>query len=606
MKIKIVLLLILTTFIFNCKKNKTENVETGKTNTEEITQFNTWLNKVYERNLMSSPQNLTQRGRKDRQNELDDISEAFALKQIEFAKQDLEDLLKFDTSRLDSSSHLSYHLFKRKLERKIKYAKYRHYTYPVNQMRGTHSKLPAFMINMHKIENKADALAYVGRLNAIKPVFEELINNLKIRAEKNIIAPKFVFKHVLNDCKNILGNSNNLNENIFIKDLSKKLENTDLTAEEKNTLLESAKTAIKTSVNVAYTNLINYLVTLEKLATTNAGVWKFNDGDNFYNYKLEEITTTNLTSDSIHKMGLAEVERIHNEMKAIMKNLDFKGSLKDFFKFMKNNEQFYYPDTQEGKDKMLVGYQAIVDSMESRLDEVFYTKPKARMQVKAVETWREKSAGKAFYQRGTPDGSRKGTFYANLYKMADMPIYEMEALAFHEGIPGHHMQGSISQELTNIPEFRKYGRYTAYSEGWGLYCELLPKEMGFYQDPYSDFGRLAMEIWRACRLVVDTGIHEKKWTREQAIKYLTDNTPSSKNACTKAIERYIVMPGQATAYKIGMLHILKMREKAKKTLKEDFDIRKFHDIFLRSGAVPLSVFEEQIDNWILAHKKEVS
>ena len=604
MKTKIFLLLVLTTFIFNCKESKTEAIETSKTNTEEITRFNTWLNDIYEQDLMNYPQRLTQRGRKDRQNELNDLSEAFALKQIELAKQDLEDLLNFDISKLDADSNLSYHLFKQKLERKIKYAKYRHYTYPVNQMRGTHSSLPAFMINMHKVENKADALAYINRLNAIKPTFNQLIDNLKIRAKKNIIAPKFVFKHVLSDCINIIGNPDNLNENTFIKDLNKKLENIDLTVNEKENLLKSAKTAVTTSVNPAYTDLINYLITLEKEATTDAGVWKFDDGNNFYNYRLEEITTTNLSSDSIHKIGLAEVERIHNEMKAIMKGLNFKGSLQDFFKFMKNDKQFYYSDSQEGKDKMIIGYQAIVDSMESRLDEVFFTKPKARMQVKAVEVWREKSAGKAFYQRGTPDGSRKGTFYANLYKMADMPTYEMEALAYHEGIPGHHMQGSISQEITSLPEFRKYGRYTAYSEGWGLYCELLPKEMGFYKDPYSDFGRLAMEIWRACRLVVDTGIHNKKWTREQAIKYLTDHTPSSKNACTKAIERYIVMPGQATAYKIGMLHILKVREKAKKALKENFDIRKFHDIFLRSGAVPLSTFEKQIDNWILANKKE--
>ena len=604
MKTKIFLLLVLTTFIFNCKENKTEAIETSKKNTDEITRFNTWLNDVYEQDLMNYPQRLTQRGRKDRQNELNDLSEAFALKQIELAKQDLEDLLNFDISKLDADSNLSYHLFKQKLERKIKYAKYRHYTYPVNQMRGTHSSLPAFMINMHKVENKADALAYINRLNAIKPTFNQLIDNLKIRAQKNIIAPKFVFKHVLSDCNNIIGNPDNLNENTFIIDLNKKLENTDLTVNEKENLLKSAKTAVKTSVNPAYTNLINYLITLEKEATTDAGIWKFDDGNNFYNYRLEEITTTNLSSDSIHKIGLAEVVRIHDEMKAIMKGLNFKGSLQDFFKFMKNDKQFYYSDSQEGKDKMIIGYQAIVDSMESRLDEVFFTKPKARMQVKAVEVWREKSAGKAFYQRGTPDGSRKGTFYANLYKMADMPTYEMEALAYHEGIPGHHMQGSISQEITSLPEFRKYGRYTAYSEGWGLYCELLPKEMGFYKDPYSDFGRLAMEIWRACRLVVDTGIHNKKWTREQAIKYLTDHTPSSKNACTKAIERYIVMPGQATAYKIGMLHILKVRERAKKALKEDFDIRKFHDIFLRSGAVPLSTFEKQIDNWILVNKKE--
>ncbi len=598
MKTKFLLLALSVIFLFNCKETKNKTAETSEVNSNEIIRFNDWLNTVYERDLMSKPQSLSMRGRKDRQDELNDLSEAFALKQIDLAKQDLKDLSNFDVSKLNNDSRLSYDLFKRKLERKIKFAKYRHHTYPVNQMRGIHASIPAFMINMHKIEDKTDAEAYVSRLNAIKPTFDQLIEGLKLRAKKNIIAPKFVFKHVLNDCNNILGSPNNSEESLFLKDFTKKLDKITIEDHEKNNLIASAKEAIKTSVNVAYKNLIDYVTELEKQATTDDGVWKLDDGNNFYSYRLEEMTTTNLSADSIHNIGLAEVARIHDEMRAIMKTLNVNGDLKDFFKFMKTDKQFYYEDTQAGKDKMISGYQAIVDSMESRLDEVFFTKPKARMQVKAVESWREKSAGKAFYQRGTPDGSRKGTFYANLYKMADMPTYEMEALAYHEGIPGHHMQGSISQELTDLPEFRKYSRYTAYSEGWGLYCEFLPKEMGFYSDPYSDFGRLAMEIWRACRLVVDTGIHEKKWTREQAIKYLTDNTPSSENACRKAIERYIVMPGQATAYKIGMLHILKVREKAKNALKGDFDIRKFHDIFLRSGAVPLSVFEKHIDNWI--------
>ncbi|OEK08081.1 hypothetical protein A8C32_15990 [Flavivirga aquatica] len=599
MALKNLLSIVLIITLFSCKQDHSKKPEINNIDSNEITRLNQWFDTVFERNLMDSPQMLSRLGRKDRQSELNDISEAFRLKNIETAKSDLADLLKFDTTKLDQSTHLSYRLFKQNLERQIAYAKYNHYTYPVNQMRGLQSSIPAFMINMHKVENKEDALAYVNRLRAVKPLFKELIINLKIRADKGIIAPKFVFAHVFNDCQNVIGDSN-ISNSLFVKDLTSKLENIDLREDEKAQIIADAELAVKDNVVVAYKNLISYLKELEQKATTDAGVWKFKDGANFYKYRLEEITTTKLTSDEIFNLGITEVARIHDEMKSIMKTVNFKGSLQDFFKFMKNDKQFYYEDGQEGKNKMLEGYQTIVDSMESRLDEVFFTKPKARMQVKAVEEWREQSAGKAFYQRGTPDGKRKGTFYANLYKMADMPIYEMEALAYHEGIPGHHMQGSISQELTDLPKFRKYSHYTAYSEGWGLYCELLPKEMGFYADPYSDFGRLAMEVWRACRLVVDTGIHEKKWTREQAIQYLMDNTPSSKNGCTKAIERYIVMPGQATAYKVGMLHILKMREKARKALKEQFDIREFHDIFLRSGAVPLNIFEENINNWILS------
>jgi len=240
----------------------------------------------------------------------------------------------------------------------------------------------------------------------------------------------------------------------------------------------------------------------------------------------------------------------------------------------------------------------IIDTMKSRLDELFIVKPKADMVVKAVEPFREQSAGKAFYEQPSMDGSRPGIYYANLYRMSGMPKYQMEALAYHEGIPGHHMQIAIAQELDNVPKFRKFGGYTAYIEGWGLYTEFLPKEIGMYQDPYSDFGRLAMELWRACRLVVDTGLHDKKWSREQAIQYLVDNTPNSKGEAVNAIERYIVMPGQATAYTVGMLKMLELREKAKTELGDKFDIRQFHDVVLKNGAVPLDVLEQLVDQYI--------
>jgi uncharacterized protein (DUF885 family) len=218
--------------------------------------------------------------------------------------------------------------------------------------------------------------------------------------------------------------------------------------------------------------------------------------------------------------------------------------------------------------------------------------------VKAVEPFREASPGKAFYNRPAPDGSRPGTYYANLYRMRDMPIYQMEALAYHEGIPGHHMQIAIALELEDVPMFRKWSSYTAYSEGWGLYTEYLPKEYGFYADPYSDFGRLAMELWRACRLVVDTGLHHKRWTREEAIDYLATNSPNPQGDVVKAIERYIVMPGQATAYKIGMIKILELREKAMTALGERFDIREFHDVVLKNGPVPLAVLETLVNEYI--------
>ena len=337
---------------------------------------------------------------------------------------------------------------------------------------------------------------------------------------------------------------------------------------------------------------------LEKRADDRDGAWKFPDGEAFYNNALARTTTTDLTAKEIHSIGLAEVARIHDEMRAIKDKVGFKGDLKAFMQFMKTDKQFYYPNTAEGKQRYLDEATALIDNMKSRLDELFIVKPKADLKVKAVEAFREKAAGKAFYQQPAPDGSRPGIYYANLYDMEAMPTYQMEALAYHEGIPGHHMQIAIAQELEGVPKFRKFGGYTAYVEGWGLYSELVPKEMGLYEDPYSDFGRLSMELWRACRLVVDTGIHAMKWTRQQGIDYYVNNTPNATSDGVKMVERHIVMPSQATAYKVGMLKILELREAAKEKLGDKFDIREFHDVVLKNGAVPLNVLEKFVDQWV--------
>ena len=331
--------------------------------------------------------------------------------------------------------------------------------------------------------------------------------------------------------------------------------------------------------------------------TDDDGAWKLPRGDEYYQWRLQRMTTTDMSADEIHELGLAEVARIQDEMRSIMQDVGFDGTLQEFFTFLKEDPQFTYEDSDAGRQAYLDEATRIIDVMKTRLDDVFLKKPEAGLEVRRVEAFREKSAGKAFYNRPAQDGSRPGIYYANLYKITDMPKYQMEALAYHEGIPGHHMQLAIAQELEGVPKFQKFGGVTAYTEGWGLYSEYLPKEMGFYEDPYSDFGRLAMEIWRAARLVVDTGLHHKKWTRQEAIDYLLENTPNPENDAIKAIERYIVMPGQATAYKIGMIKILELREAAKAQLGDDFDIREFHDVILETGPVPLDVLEARIQNW---------
>jgi uncharacterized protein (DUF885 family) len=494
------------------------------------------------------------------------------------------------------------------MEEDIEDNKWRLYNYPVNQMFGRHSGVVSLLINQHSISDVKDAENYIARLNAVPGLFDQLITNIQARTAANIIPPKFVFPHVIRDSNNIIKGApfDDGEPSALLADFTKKLdalsekEGSELSAEKKAELSKAAILALSNSVKPAYQKLAAHLTELETKATTDDGIWKWKDGGEFYNVALKRTTTTDLTSDQIHEIGLKEVARIHNEMRIIKDKVKFDGDLKAFMQFMRDDEQFYYPNTDEGKARYLSEATALIDDMKGKLDEMFITKPKAELNVKAVEAFREQSAGKAFYQRPSEDGTRPGLYYANLYDMKAMPTYQMAALAYHEGVPGHHMQLAIQQELKDVPKFRKFGGYTAYVEGWGLYSEYLPKEFGAYQDPYSDLGRLAMELWRACRLVVDTGIHAKKWTREEGIAYYTNNTPNAVSDGVKMVERHIVMPSQATAYKIGMLKILELRADAKAKLGDKFDIREYHDEILKYGPLPLNVVEAKVDAWVTA------
>lgn len=597
-------------------KNTPSNVtadNTAKQTTQietESQKANAFFDRVFENAVARSPEFLTALGRKERSDEWDDLSEAFAQESLDITKKNLAELKQFDRSKLDDATALSYDLLAQALQNEIDDYKWRLYNYPINQMFGTHSDVVSLLINQHRVNSVKDAESYIARLNAIPKYFDQLIEGIEARTAANIIPPKFVFPHVIRDSKNIIKGApfDNGEPSALMADFSKKVkalseqEGSELSAEQRSQLLESASTALSTSVKPAYEKLVAHLTKLETKANTDDGVWKWKDGDEFYNLALKRTTTTELTSDEIHQIGLDEVARIHQEMTAIKDAVKFEGDLKAFMQFMRNDQQFYYSNDKAGKDRYLNEATTLIDDMKAQLDSMFITKPKADLNVKAVEAFREQSAGKAFYQSPSEDGTRPGLYYANLYDMKAMPTYQMEALAYHEGVPGHHMQLAIQQELQAIPKFRKYGRYTAYTEGWGLYSEYLPKEFGAYKDPYSDFGRLAMELWRACRLVVDTGIHAKKWTRGQGIAYYSDNTPNAVSDGVKMVERHIVMPSQATAYKIGMLKILELREAAKNKLGDKFDIREYHDEILKYGALPLDVVEAKVDAWVASKK----
>jgi uncharacterized protein (DUF885 family) len=571
----------------------------------ESDRLNTFFEESFERALEQSPMYQTSLGIKTDYDKWDDISEVGTTRELAMEVNDLAYMREnFEFDKLDDQAKISYRLFENLIEEYVERFPWRKHRYLATQMRGLHASAPSFMINMHRIQTPKDAQDYVARLQGIEDLFDQLIVNINEQAEAGIIAPKFVFKPVIEACINVIKGepfSQTGADSTLLADFREKIAG--LTPEtiseaEAERLIGDARMALLEHVEPAYGKLIETLAALEKRASDDDGAWKFPEGDVYYRKALQWTTTTDMSPDEIHDLGLAEMDRIHDEMRGIMKQVKFVGNLKEFFDFTRTDPQFFKPNTEAGKQEYLDEATAIIDAMRGRLDEMFLTMPKAKIDVKRVEAFREQSAGKAFYQRPAPDGSRPGTYYANLRDMADMPVYQMEALAYHEGIPGHHMQISLAQELEGLPKFRKYGGYTAYTEGWGLYSEASPKEMGMYKDPYSDFGRLAMELWRAARLVVDTGLHHKRWTRQDAIDYLITNTPNPEGDCIHAIERYIVMPSQATAYKIGMIKIMDLRERSRKQLGSKFDIREFHDIILKNGALPLNILDEQVEIWI--------
>lgn len=569
---------------------------------DQNARANALFEQIFNERVQRNPVLQTSLGIKDDYDKWQDLSDAAFEAELALTRQHLALLEAIDVAALDKQTRLSYQLMQKQLQEMLDDARWRLYSYPVNQMFGVHSQVPALLINQHKIDSVDDAKAYIARLNAVPELFRQLQQLLTQSAEAGIIVPKFVFPHLYSASENLLQGApfSEQGDSTLLADFSSKVAALPLSEHEQKLLLDEARVALITSVGPAYRSLISFLQQLEQQAGTDDGVWRFPEGAAFYQNRLARMTTTDYSAEQIHQLGLEQVARIHGEMRQIMQQVGFAGDLAEFFVFMREAPQFYYPYTEEGRAAYLAEATAVIDDMRTRLDELFLVKPKAEMIVKAVEPFREQTAGKAFYQRPSMDGSRPGVYYANLYRMSDMPKYQLEALAYHEGIPGHHMQLAIAQELEGIPKFRRFGGATAYIEGWGLYSELLPKEIGLYQDPYSDFGRLAMELWRAARLVVDTGIHAKKWSREQAIQYLVDNTPNPEGDAVKAIERYIVMPGQATAYMVGMIKMLELRELAKTELGERFDIREFHNVVLQNGAVPLDVLEQLVRDYIAA------
>ncbi|HEX5006847.1 MAG TPA: DUF885 domain-containing protein, partial [Hyphomonadaceae bacterium] len=580
-------------------------------NSADLTAF---LDAEYEKQLSFSPEDLTSQGRKDQYGLLDDRSEAAADEQLAWYRRSVADMkARFKPETLSEDARLSYEIWEENLERAEVSSRWRRNRYVFARGNAT-TGIPNFLINQHRVDEKSDMVAYIARVGLIDEAMDQLLVRAKAAQADGVHMPGFTYDQSLGEIRRITTGApfDKGKDSALFADgkakIAKLLAGKKITADEGRMFEKQLSDALTLQLKPAYDRVTAFLTEDMSRAQKpdKQGASALPGAPNYYNDTLYLSTTTHMTADEIHELGKAEVARIRGEMEKVKAAAGFKGTLEEFFVFMRTNPKFLLPDNEDGANRYLKLADGYLAGMKKRLPEYFGILPKADLIVKRVEPFREQPGGAQHYMRGAPDGSRPGIFYAHLSDMKAMPTYQLENVAYHEGLPGHHMQISIAQELTGIPKFRTQNGYSAYWEGWGLYAEALSKEMGFYSDPYSDFGRLAGENWRAIRLVVDTGIHSKGWTQRQAEDYFKANSPQPEAAIKSEIERYILNPGQATSYKIGMITIQKLRAEAQAALGGKFDIRAFHDAVLDGGALPLPVLGAKIHRWIEAQKKKES
>ena len=571
----------------------------------ETQRLNAFLDAAFDESIASSPETLTSLGIKKDYDKLNDYTDAQAERQRALSEAQLARMkVDFDYQSLSPAGQLSYRLFENNVVRGREQFKWRQHRFPISTNGSPAGSIPVFLINQHRIDSVADAEAYISRLREVERVMNEVSANVREQAEQGIVPPKFIFEPVRADARKVITGAPFASgpDSTVYADFKKKVGALEAPAEVKARLVADAAAALTGPFRRGYNAMFAALDSIEPRATGNNGAWSLPDGSEYYAASLRLSTTTDLSADQIHQLGLDNVRRIQGEMERIKAQVGFKGTLQQFFAHITGGPQFKYPNTDDGRERYLSDARTLIDGVMAEAPKWFRRLPKAPLEVRAVEAWRQETAPVAFYNRPTPDGSRPGIYYVNLADMNQVLKPQTEAISYHEGAPGHHFQIALAQELPDVPKFRRFGGYGAYSEGWGLYSEGLGKEMGFYDDPYSEFGMLSTQLWRAVRLVVDTGLHHKRWSREQAIRYFLDNTLISERDATKEVERYINNPGQATSYMVGLLKILELREKARTALGDRFDIRDFHATVLENGSLPLDVLESQVDAYIATTK----
>ena len=565
--------------------------------------LNLYYEKVFVRFALQNPEMLSsiglleQFGYRAHNGHLDDASLEHDQAMMALAREALTDLRAYDLAAQSPSQQLSTRILAWYLENEIAGQEFSFHNYPVNQLHGVQSSQPEFMVDIHQIPDRKGAEHYLARLGEWGRKFDQVIDGLRYREDRGITPPRFVLERVLTEMRAFIDVP--VEENVLYTSFAERVEALEnLSDETKMALRSECGEAITSTVYPAYNRLIEACEGLGSRASSDDGVWKFPEGDAFYAHVLHTYTTTTLSPDEVHDLGRREVARIEAEIRRI---LDAQGHLGktpgEWLQVLSEDPQFLpYAETEAGRVAALDQYSKILDESFARSQTLFKRMPKASLEVRPVPDFKEDTSPAAYYRRPAMDASRPGVFYVNLGKLAETTSFSMKTLAYHEGIPGHHFQIAIAQELEGLPMFRSLLPFTAYIEGWALYAEWLAHEMGLYEgDPYGNLGRLQMEMLRAVRLVVDTGIHAKHWTREAAIAYMLEKTGQDG---TIEIERYIVNPGQACAYMVGMLKIRALRDHAEEALGADFSLPAFHDVVLRNGALPLDILEDLVEQWI--------
>jgi len=571
----------------------------------EDARLNAFLDEAFNATAALSPQGETQLGRKIGYDRLDDYTEAAQRRELALADRQLAQLhARFRLARLGSQARVSYRLFEDQVARAHDRARWFWHRFPVTNNGSPFGGFAVFLINQHRVDNVADAEAYVARLRDVDRAMGEIAANIRHQAALGIVPPQFNFEPVRADARRVLTGAPFTDgpPTALFADFQAKVSRLQITDAEKQRLIGEARAALTGPFRHGYETLLAAWNAIEPQAHGNRGAWSLPQGAAYYNAQLRQRTTTNLTAAQIHQIGLDQLTRIHAEMQAIMNEVGFHGTLQQFFHHITTDPEFRYPDTEVGRQQFLSDARAAIARVMAAAPRWFRRLPRAPLEVRPVEAFRTATAPVAFYNPGTPDGSRPGIMYVNMGNMADVLKPAVEDVSFHEGAPGHHFQISLAQEMEGLPLFRQHAFYGAYLEGWGLYAERLGHDIGLYSSPYQEFGRLAGEAWRATRLVTDTGIHAMHWTREQAMDFFRQNTLLSEGNIRREVERYFDDPGQATSYMIGQLRILELRDRARQALGNRFDIRDFHAVVIENGALPLDVLSELVDRYIAEHR----